>query len=112
MENLRSRLIHFYGGMVSRKQSRQKYKKQRQKQGLPWIVLAVGGAALVLAAFLFARQGGDGGGTPSIAVDQHKIDFGDVRFGVNKTFAIKVTNTGDGTLQFQEKPFIQVLEGC
>jgi hypothetical protein len=31
---------------------------------------------------------------------------------VNKTFAIKVTNTGDGLLRFKEKPYIQVLEGC
>lgn len=98
---------------MSNKQKRQKYRKQKQKQRLPWIVLAVGGVMLVLAAFLFARQGGDdGGGTPSIAVDQQQIDYGDVKFGVNKTFAIKVTNTGDGTLRFKEKPFVQVLEGC
>ena len=63
-------------------------------------------------AFFFARQNGDGGGTSSIAVDQQKIDYGDVKFGVNKTFAIKVTNTGDGTLRFKEDPYIEVLEGC
>lgn len=99
---------------MSNKQNRQKYRKQRQKQKIPWIILAIGGVMLVLAAFLFARQGNgdDGGGTPSIAVDQQRIDYGDVKFGVNKTFAIKVTNTGDGTLRFKEKPFVQVLEGC
>jgi len=68
---------------------------------------------LIIAAFFLAnRGGGDGGGTPSIAVDQQKIDYGDVKFGVNKTFAIKVTNTGDGTLRFNEEPYIEVLEGC
>ena len=97
---------------MSKKQNQQKYREQRQQQKVPWIVLAIGGVILVLAAFLFARQGGDGGGTPSIAVDQQLIDYGDVKFGVNKTFAIKVTNTGDGTLRFKEKPYIQVLEGC
>lgn len=98
---------------MSNKQKREKSRKQKQKQRLPWIVLAVGGVMLVIAAFLFARQGGDdGGGTPSIAVDQQQIDYGDVKFGVNKTFAVKVTNTGDGTLRFKEKPFVQVLEGC
>ena len=56
--------------------------------------------------------GGDGGGSPSIAVDQQKIDYGDVKFNVEKTFAIKVTNTGDGTLRFKEEPYIEVLEGC
>lgn len=90
-----------------------KHKRQKQKQKFPWVILAIGGAMLVIAAFLFARQGGgDGGGTPSIAVDQQQIDYGDVKFGVNKTFAVKVTNTGEGTLKFKEEPYIQVLEGC
>jgi hypothetical protein len=96
---------------MSNKQKREKSRKQKQR--LPWMVLAIGGVMLVIAAFLFARQGGDdGGGTPSIAVDQQQIDYGDVKFGVNKTFAIKITNTGDGTLRFKEEPYIQVLEGC
>jgi len=89
-----------------------KHKRQKQKQKFPWAIAAIGSVLLLLAAFLFARQNGDGGGTPSIAVDQQKIDYGDVKFGVNKTFAIKVTNTGDGTLRFKEDPYIEVLEGC
>jgi hypothetical protein len=89
-----------------------KHKRQKQKQKFPWIFLALGGVFIVLAVFMFARQGGDGGGTPSIAVDQQKIDYGDVKFGVNKTFAIKVTNTGDGTLLFKEEPYVEVVEGC
>jgi hypothetical protein len=89
-----------------------KYKRQKQKQKFPWVFAAIGGVLLILAAFLFARQNRDGGGTPSIAVDQQKIDYGDVKFGVNKTFAIKVTNTGDGTLRFKENPYIEVVEGC
>ena len=89
-----------------------KHKRQKQKQKFPWIFLALGGVFVALAVFLFARQGGDGGGAPSIAVDQQKIDYGDVKFGVNKTFAIKVTNTGDGTLRFKEDPYIEVVEGC
>lgn len=89
-----------------------KYRKQK-KQKFPWLLLVLGGVFLATAVFLFARQGGDdGGGTPAIAVDQQLIDYGDVKFGVNKTFAIEVTNTGDGTLRFKEKPYIQVLEGC
>ena len=87
-----------------------KYKKQRRRE-FPIPVVVFGGILLIVAAFLFTRQGGDGG-TPSIAVDQQKIDFGDVKFGVSKTFAIKVTNTGDGTLRFKDQPYIEVLEGC
>lgn len=90
-----------------------KHRRQKQKKTFPWLLWAIGGVLLVAAVFLFANQGGgDGGGTPSIAVDQQKIDYGDVKFGVEKTFAVKVTNTGDGTLRFKEEPYIEVLEGC
>ncbi|HRK90998.1 MAG TPA: hypothetical protein PK152_17870 [Anaerolineales bacterium] len=88
-----------------------KHKRQKQKQKFPWLFLALGGVFIALAVFLFARDG-DGGGTPSIAVDQQQIDYGDVKFGVEKTFAIKVTNTGDGTLRFKEDPYVEVVEGC
>ena len=90
-----------------------KHKRQKQRKSFPWPLLAIGGVLLIIASFFFANQGGgDGGGTPSIVVDQQKIDYGDVKFGVNKTLAIKVTNTGDGTLRFKEEPYIEVLEGC
>ena len=89
-----------------------KYKIQKQRKSFPWSLVAIGGVLLIIAAFFFANRGGDGGGTPSIAVDQQKIDYGDVKFNVNKTFAIKVTNTGDGTLRFSEAPYVQILEGC
>ena len=89
-----------------------KHKRQKQRRSFPWSIVAIGGVLLLIAAFFLANRGGDGGGTPSIAVDQQKIDYGDVKFGVNKTFAIKITNTGDGTLRFKEEPYIEVLEGC
>ena len=89
-----------------------KNKRQNQRKNFPWSLVAIGGVLLIIAAFFFANRGGDGGGTPSIAVDQQKIDYGDVKFNVEKTFAIKVTNTGDGTLRFKEEPYIEVLEGC
>jgi hypothetical protein len=88
-----------------------KYRKQKKK--FPWMLLAIGGILLVVAAFFLANPGGGGdGGTPSIAVDQQKIDYGDVKFNTNETFAIKVTNTGTGILRFMEDPYIEVLEGC
>lgn len=89
----------------------EKHNRQKQRKTFPWALL-FGGIFLIVAAFFFINQGSDGGGTPSIAVDQQKIDYGDVKFGVNKTFAIKVTNTGDGTLRFKEDPYIEVVEGC
>jgi hypothetical protein len=89
-----------------------KYKRQKQRKPFPWPLVTLGGVLLLIAAFFFANQGGNGGGTPSIVVDQQKIDYGDVKFNVEKTFAIKVTNTGSGTLRFKEEPFIEVLKGC
>jgi H+/Cl- antiporter ClcA len=88
-----------------------KYKKQKKKN-IPWLLLALGGVLVVIAGLFFARQNGDGGGTPAVAVDQQKIDYGYVPFGNNKTFAIKVTNNGTGTLRFKDKPYVEVLEGC
>jgi hypothetical protein len=85
-----------------------KYRKQKQQKNFPWLLLALGGGLLLLAAVLFTRDGG----TPLIKVDQDKIDYGFVKFGENRQFAIQVTNTGDGNLRFQEKPYIEVLEGC
>ena len=87
----------------------QKYRKQ--KKNFPWLIAALGGGLLLIAAVLFARGGG-GGGTPSIKVDQDKIDYGFVKFGENRQFTLQVTNTGDGTLRFKEQPYIEVLEGC
>jgi hypothetical protein len=90
-----------------------KHNWQKQRRRSPWPILGLGGLLLVIAAFFFAsRGGGDNGGTPAITVDESKIDFGYVQFGNNKTFAIKVTNTGDGTLRFKEDPYIEVVEGC
>jgi hypothetical protein len=90
----------------------QKYRKQNERRRIPWLLVALGGGLLLLAAVLFANRSGDGGGAPSISVDQQKIDYGYVKFGETKSFTVKVTNTGDGTLRFTEKPYIEVVEGC
>ncbi len=92
--------------------SKRNKRRQRQKKSFPWALVALGGVLLVIAAFFFARQNSDDGGTASIKVDQQKIDYGYVKFGETRSFAIQVTNTGDGTLRFKEKPYIEVLKGC
>lgn len=96
-------------------------KRQRQKKTFAWPILVFGGILLLVAAFLLANRSGGGGGgggggsangTPQIAADPQKIDYGYVKFGNNETFKIKVTNTGTGVLRFKDKPYIEVLEGC
>jgi hypothetical protein len=89
--------------------------KQKHGSRTPWpIILAVVGVVLIAAAVLFANRGAGGttGGNPKVAADPQKIDYGYVKFGNNESFDIKVTNTGTGTLEFKEKPYIEVLEGC
>ena len=98
-------------------------KKQRkpQKKNIFWplLILAVG-AVLVVAGVLYAQQSAQqdegspavGDGTPVIAVSPERIDYGDVKLDTPLTFQIKVTNTGDGTLQIQKEPFLDVVEGC
>ena len=90
--------------------SKNKKKYRKQKKNFPWSLVAVGGLLLVIAAFFFANR--DGGGTPAIQVDQQNIDFGYVKRNDPRSFTIKVTNTGDGTLRFKDQPYIEVVEGC
>jgi hypothetical protein len=90
--------------------NKNKKKYRKQKKAFPWPLVALGGVLLVIAAFFFASQ--DGGGTPSIQVDQQNIDYGYVKYDESRSFAIQVTNTGDGKLRFKEQPYIEVVEGC
>ena len=90
----------------------QKYRKQKQRKNFPWLLAALGGGLLLLAAVLFANRSGDGGGTPSISVDQQRIDYGYVTFGQTRSIAVRIRNTGDGALRFKDQPYIEVVEGC
>lgn len=92
--------------------SNKRYRKQKQTRKFPWLFVALSGGLLLIAAVLFANRSGDGGGTPSITVDQQKIDYGYVKFGETRSIAVKVTNTGTGNLRFKDDPYIEVVEGC
>ncbi len=92
-----------------------KKRSTHRRAGIAWPLLMFGGVLLLAAVFVFARQGSAGGasgGAPKIATDPQKIDYGYVKFGNNETFNIKVTNTGNGVLRFDEQPYVEVLEGC
>ena len=97
------------------KKKRRKHRGQKKTISTPVFILMIGGALILAAGIIFGLQriGGDSdGGTPALAVDQEVIEYGDVRFIEELTFAIKVTNTGDGTLRFKEQPYIEVRDGC
>lgn len=92
-----------------------KHKRQNRRKSLPWLIIGLGAVLVVIAGFLFANRAGagdSGGGTPAIAVDPQKIDYGYVQFGNNKSFTLTVTNNGNGVLRFKGNPYVEVLEGC
>jgi hypothetical protein len=90
-----------------RKQPLGKQPSRKQpSRGL--IALGIGGLLIVAAVVYFVLPSG----TPKLAVDREKIDYGYVKFNTKKTFAIHVTNTGDGVLKFKQQPSIKVLAGC
>ncbi len=94
-------------------------RRKQSRGGFAWPLLAFGAVLLVVAVVLFAtsRNGTAASmttatGSPKIAVEPSKIDYGYVKFGNDETFKIKVTNTGTGALRFTDTPYIEVLEGC
>jgi hypothetical protein len=91
-----------------------KYKNRRrpQKKAISPLILLIGGGLLLVAAAMSIVFGNGDAGTPALAVDQEVIEYGDVKFETDLTFAIKVTNAGDGTLRFKGEPYIEVREGC
>jgi len=94
------------------KRSRPKNQKKRQK-GYLYLIL-IGVFLLAFAVFLLVSQDGGStvGGTPKLVVEPAQINLGDVKLGTPMTFAIKVTNQGDGVLRFKKAPYIEVVEGC
>ena len=51
-------------------------------------------------------------GSPSLKVDQDKVDLGDVPLNETVTVTFQLANTGDETLRFTKEPYIEVKEGC
>ena len=91
-----------------------KHRKNEQKKNFPWPVVIFSGVVLItLMIFLVVNNRKvDQGGTPQLTTDQKSMDLGNIKDFTEKTFDIKVTNTGTGILTFKEKPYVQVVEGC
>ena len=96
-------------------------RRSRPKRGLPGLVwVALGGLLLVVAGLVFlARPGSQAApvapqvtGQPKLAVDRDKIDFGTVPLDKPVKATFKLTNVGDKPLLIEDKPTIQVKQGC
>ncbi|OGO23271.1 MAG: hypothetical protein A2Y54_11095 [Chloroflexi bacterium RBG_16_51_16] len=87
------------------------HRNKNFKRQFPWPFVVFGVILLVTAVFLYSNLNQDKG-TPSLALNTELIDFGDVKLDDSRAFTINITNTGNGTLKFREKPYIEIREGC
>lgn len=108
--------------------SKNKYRSRRQQKGrglsntLPVpLLLVVGGVVLIAGALFTLWKSGqpdtskvpiEVNGSPRLKVDTETVDLGDVPLNKPVTVSFQLTNVGDKTLRFSEKPYIEVLEGC
>jgi hypothetical protein len=97
---------------------RKNYRRQKRNRSA-WKYIVMGMIGLALVAWVVssfrstpASQSAVSGGTPVVSVDSKVIDWGDLKDFTNKTISFTVTNTGTGRLNFSEKPYIEVVEGC
>ena len=108
--------------------SKSKYSSKRRKRqpGLSKILstpllLVLGGIVLVVGASFAIWKSGqpttpkapvEVSGSPSLKVDRELVDLGDVPLDQTVSVSFQLTNVGDETLRFTDKPFIEVAEGC
>jgi hypothetical protein len=104
---------------MSKVNSRQHAKQKKQQPRWPLFVLAAGGFLLLIigAGLAFSQSMklkalSEVAGSPNLKVDKEKVDLGDVKLGQIVQASFQITNVGEGTLRFAEKPYIEVIEGC
>lgn len=101
------------------RQKKNKKYTRHSRQTTSWpLLLMIGGLLLLVGAvFAFNRPSQPKApievtGAPSLKVDQKEINLGDVKLGKKVEVSFQLTNVGDQTLRFSEKPYVEVLEGC
>ena len=102
--------------------SKKRDKKTTFSNILPTpVLLVLLGIVLVGGALFAARKAGqpstakvpiEVSGSPSLKVNKDKVDLGDVKLGQVVTVNFTLANVGDQTLRFNEKPYVEVVEGC
>jgi hypothetical protein len=93
-------------------------KKRQAKKTASWpLWLALAGMVILAAGVALAVKGGSKSapgvtGAPALAVDQQRIDYGEVKLGSVITTRVQVTNVGDQPLRFTDNPYVELVEGC
>ena len=102
---------------MSQHKNKKTLRHHRKKQSWPTL-LFIGGGLLLLIGAIFAfrkpepKVAVEVTGSPSLKVDQQKVDLGDVKLGQTVTVSFQLMNVGDQTLRFSKQPYIEVKEGC
>ena len=103
---------------MSQHKNNKNLRHRKKKQPWPMILLVAGGLLLVIGAvFAFNKPSEPKAdvvvnGSPSLKVNQEKVDLGDVKLDQTVQVSFQLTNVGDKTLKFTKAPYIEVLEGC
>ncbi len=103
---------------MSEHKSKKLLRHQRKKQSWPVLLLFAGGFLLVIGVIFAFRKPSEPkpaieiSGTPSLKVDQQKVDLGNVKLGQTVDVKFKLMNVGDQTLCFDKAPYIEVVVGC
>jgi len=104
---------------MSQKTGTKRSLKRKQKNAWIPALLGLGGLVLLVLAVLALKGSGseakaaiEVNGAPSLKVDKELVDLGDVKYNRLVEATFKVTNVGDQPLRFEEKPYIELVEGC
>jgi hypothetical protein len=90
---------------------------QRPRWLPPAVVVGIGIALVgVVLALLSASKQPPAtesvAGAPRLAVDQDRIDYGNVKFNTPIQTVFHVRNLGDQPLKILEEPQVELVEGC
>ncbi len=78
-----------------------------------WFLLTVGvGLMIVSVVGMILASRARQAGVPQVAVDREVIDLGDQPYGTRVRAEFKISNAGQGMLEFASAPKIEVVEGC
>ncbi len=102
---------------MSQNKNKKNFRHHRKKQSWPLFLLFGGGLLLVIGAIFAFRKPEpkvaiEVAGSPSLKVDQQKVDLGDVKLGRTVDVKFTLMNVGDKPLRFSKAPYIEVVEGC
>jgi hypothetical protein len=103
---------------MSQHKQKKTYRNGRKKQPWPLLLLLAGGLVLITGAVFAFRKPSQTkaaimiSGTPSLKVNQDKVDLGNVKLGQTVDVKFTLTNVGDKTLRFSKTPYVEVVEGC